>query len=85
MASGGETIAPDTESNRPCEIHDPMRCGSDRNSCKNNATHCQKRNRAQIKLKLAPTHQEGRGVNNGRQHQEQHKLRSKFHRWQARH
>ena len=85
MASGGETIAPNRNPIGHAKIHEPMRCGSDRNRCKNNATHCQKRNRAQIKLKLAPTHQEGRGINDGRQNQEQHELRSELYRWQAGH
>jgi len=62
-----------------------MRGGSNRNRREHDASHGEKRNRAQIELELTPTHQEGRVVDEGGQYQEQDKLRSKLYRWQARH
>jgi hypothetical protein len=62
-----------------------MGCGSHCNRRKHNAASGQKRNRAQIEPELAPTHQEGRFVDDGRQYQKQHELWSKLYRRQARH
>ena len=71
-------MAPNRKSDRPLEIHQPMRCGGNRERCEYDTTDGQERNRAKIVLELAPTHQEGRGVDDGWQYEEQHELWSQL-------
>ena len=47
------------EADRPGKIHDPMRRGGNRERREHDASHGEKRDRAQIELELAPAHQEG--------------------------
>ena len=46
--------------------------------CEYDTTDGQERNRAKEVLELAPTHQEGRGVDDGWQYEEQHELWSQL-------
>ena len=59
MASGGDTMAPSRKPTGQRKIHDPMRRGGDRERREHDASHGEKRDRAQIELELAPAHQEG--------------------------
>ena len=73
------------QAHRPRKTHEPMGRGSNRERCKHDAANGEKRNRAEIEPELAPVHLESRGVDNRRQHKQEHDLRCKLYWRQTRH
>jgi hypothetical protein len=76
---------PQYKTDGPIDIHQRVDRSSHHDGCEHNAANRQQRDRAQIELELAPTHLEGRGVDERRQYEEQDQFRSKLYTWEARH
>ena len=73
------------EAHGPRKIHQPMRCRRDRERGEDDAADGEKPDRTQVEAELAPAHLERRGVDDGRQHEQQHDLGRELDRRQAGH